>query len=75
MAEDFYMIVGKVVYSGLDAEGNVHLILTNSNQFWAELAARFLKSIEGHVVKVKVSLWSGGEERRKPHFRVHASKR
>jgi hypothetical protein len=47
----------KVVYGGLDAEGNVHLILKNSSRGWAELAARFLKSFEGGVVRVKVSPW------------------
>ena len=65
MKEDFYMIVGKVVYAGLDAEGNVHIVLKNSSRAWAELAARFLKSVEGEVVRVKVSLWS---RRSKPPF-------
>jgi hypothetical protein len=55
--DDFYMIVGKVIYSGLDAEGNVHLVLKNSDSAWAEAAVRFLKSVEGRVVKVNVSLW------------------
>jgi len=65
LEEEFYMIVGKVVYGGLDGEGNVHIILKNSSQTWAELAARFLKSVEGKVVKVKVSLWN---RRSKPPF-------
>ena len=65
MEEDFYMIVGKVVYGGLDGEGNVHIVLKNSSGTWAELAARFLKSVEGKVVKVKVSLWN---RRSKPPF-------
>jgi hypothetical protein len=52
-----YVIIGKVVYGGLDAEGNVHLILKNSSRGWSELAARFLKSFEGRVVRVKVSPW------------------
>jgi len=65
LEEDFYMIVGKVIYGGLDAEGNVHIVLKNSSQTWAELAARFLKSVEGKVVKVRVSLWN---KRSKPPF-------
>lgn len=52
-----YVIIGKVVYGDLDAEGNVHLILKNSSRDWAELAARFLKSFEGRVARVKVSPW------------------
>ena len=65
MEEDFYMIVGKVVYGGLDGEGNIHIVLKNNSQTWAELAARFLKFVEGKVVKVKVSLWN---KRSKPPF-------
>lgn len=63
MGEEFYVIVGKVVYGGLDAEGNVHLILKNASPMWAELAARFLKSVEGRVVKVKVSMWNNSRKR------------
>jgi hypothetical protein len=55
--DNFYMIVGKVVYSGLDAEGNVHLVLRNSNPVWAERAVAFLRTVEGRVVKLKVSMW------------------
>jgi hypothetical protein len=32
LGEDFYMIIGKVVYGGLDGEGNVHVALKNSSQ-------------------------------------------
>lgn len=52
-----YVIVGKVVYGGLDCEGNVHIVIRNSDPWWAEMAVRFLRSLEGRVVKVKVSEW------------------
>jgi len=60
---EFYMIIGKVIYGGLDAEGNIHLVLKNSNKDWAELAVKFLKSVEGCVVKVRIAPW-----RSKPPF-------
>ena len=55
--ECFHIIIGKVVYGGLDPDGNIHIILKNGDQMWTEIAARFLKSVEGNVVKVRVSLW------------------
>jgi len=58
-----YVIVGKVVYAGLDGEGNLHLVLKNSSQTWAELAVRYLKSVENRVVKVAVSLWNAKDKR------------
>ena len=58
-----YIIVGKVVYSGLDCEGNVHIVIRNNDPWWAEMAVRFLGSLEGHVVRVRVSKWKRGENR------------
>ncbi|MBO3809757.1 MAG: hypothetical protein FGF50_09230 [Candidatus Brockarchaeota archaeon] len=57
MAEDFYMIVGRVIYGGMDAEGDIHIVLKNNSPVWAESAARFLKFVEGRIVKLKVSVW------------------
>ncbi|MEM2597214.1 MAG: hypothetical protein QXT50_00955 [Thermofilum sp.] len=76
MDEGSYTIIGKVIYGGLDAEGHVHLILKNSAPAWAELAARFLKSLEGNVVRVEVSAWDGsrgGRQRRR--FKAYAHRK
>ena len=67
-----YEIVGKIVYAGFDAEGNIHLILKNNHKFWSKVAINLLKTMEGDVVKLAVKPWAGKgkSERgdRKPAF-------
>ena len=54
-----YEIVGKILYAGFDAEGNIHLILKNNHKFWSKVAINLLKTMEGGVVKLAVKPWTG----------------
>ena len=47
-------IVGKIVWVGLDGDGNLNLVLKQNDRFWREVAVKALKQVEGHVVKLKV---------------------
>lgn len=40
-----FMILGKLLEADLDTEGNLHVILRNSDEFWAETAARYLRQL------------------------------
>lgn len=72
-----YEIVGKILYAGFDAEGNIHLILKNNHKFWSNVAVNLLKTMEGNVVKMSVKPWNSknalkraGNGRRRSHFYV-----
>ena len=36
-----FRVVGKLVWGGLDYEGSLHIVLRNSERFWAEAAGSF----------------------------------
>ena len=67
-----YRILGRLVYIGLDGEGNLHITLKPSSRVWAEASARFLKSYEGSILKFKVEAWrnSGKRSETKRHSKV-----
>lgn len=67
-----YRILGRLVYIGLDGEGNLHIMLKPSSRVWAEASARFLKSYEGSILKFKVEPWknSGKRSEAKRHSKV-----
>ena len=52
-----FLVIGKVLAADLDAEGNLHILLKNSNSFWAETAAKRLRQLEGRVIKLDIKEW------------------
>lgn len=60
-----FRIIGKVLEVDLDAEGQLHLTLKNSNAFWAETAVRRLRQLKGRVLKLDVAEWEPKAENRK----------
>ena len=52
-----FRIIGKILEADLDAEGNLHVMLKNSNAFWAETAANKLRQLRGRVLKIDVKEW------------------
>jgi len=52
-----FRVVGKLVWAGLDCEGNLHIVLRNSDRFWAEAAVQFLRQVERRVLKLDVDEW------------------
>ncbi|MFA5571997.1 MAG: hypothetical protein GX799_05340 [Crenarchaeota archaeon] len=52
-----FRIIGKVISADLNAEGNLHITLKNSNQFWAETATRRLHQLKGKVIKTEINEW------------------
>lgn len=52
-----FRIIGKMLYADLDAEGNLHVTLKNSNAFWAETAVKNLRKLKGRVLKLDVKEW------------------
>ncbi|MDR0493224.1 MAG: hypothetical protein LBH74_06280 [Nitrososphaerota archaeon] len=57
MPDREFLIIGKVISADLDAEGNLHLTLKNSNRFWAETAVRQLRQLKGQVLEAEVKAW------------------
>ncbi|MCL2360101.1 hypothetical protein [Candidatus Bathycorpusculum sp.] len=57
MPDREFLIIGKVISADLDAEGNLHLTLKNSNRFWAETAVRQLRQLKGQVLEAEVKTW------------------
>lgn len=49
-----FEIVGKLAWVGLDAEGNLNIILKKDDKRWTEIAVKALKQVEGHIIKLKV---------------------
>jgi hypothetical protein len=52
-----FRIIGKILSADLDAEGNLHITLKNSNSFWANTAANRLRQLQGRVIKVDIKEW------------------
>ena len=52
-----FRIIGKILDADLDAEGNLHVTLKNSNAFWAETAVKNLRKLKGRVLKLDVKEW------------------
>jgi hypothetical protein len=59
-----FRIIGKVLAADLDAEGNLHVALRNSNAFWAETAANRLRQLKGRVLKLDVNEWEPKQPRK-----------
>jgi len=53
-----FRIIGKILDADLDAEGNLHVTLKNSNAFWAETAVKNLRKLKGRVLKLDVKEWA-----------------
>jgi hypothetical protein len=52
-----FRIIGKIIDADLDAEGNLHVTLKNSNRFWAETAVKNLRRVRGRVLKIDAKEW------------------
>ena len=61
---EFFEVVGKIVYAGLDC--NIHLVLKKNDGFWRDVAARFLESEVNRIVKLRIMPW---ERRRNEGFK------
>jgi len=60
-----YRIVGKLLSADLDAEGNLHIVLKGSSRIWVEASARYLRQLNGKILKFDVRRWnSGGNNKR-----------
>jgi len=57
MSDTEFLVIGKVLSVDLDFEGNLHIILKNSNQFWAEIAAKHLRQLQGQIIKAEIKTW------------------
>jgi len=55
---NFFELIGEIIYAGLDCDGNIHLVLKNNSEFWREVAVKFLRSKENHIVKLRFMPWS-----------------
>jgi hypothetical protein len=55
---EFFEIIGKIVYAGIDCKGNIHIVLKKHDSFWSEVAVRFLRGEEDHIVKMRVMPWN-----------------
>jgi len=53
-----FRIIGKVIAANLDAEGNLHLILRNSNQYWSEHATKQLRAFTNKTIETEVKKWN-----------------
>jgi hypothetical protein len=58
MSDVRFRIIGKVLAVDLDAEGNLHLILRHSNQYWSEHAAKHLRELINQIIEVEVKKWA-----------------
>jgi len=59
-----FRIIGKIIAGDLDAEGNLHVILKNSNTFWAETAVKNLRQLKGRVLKLDIKEWEPKQPKR-----------
>jgi hypothetical protein len=57
MSDVRFRIIGKVIAVDLDGEGNLHLILRHSNQYWSEYAAKHLRELDHQIIEVDVKKW------------------
>ena len=53
-----FEVIGKLVYAGIDCDGNIHIILKKNDAFWRNVAVRYLKTEENHIVKMRILPWS-----------------
>ena len=54
---DTFLVIGKVLSADLDAAGNLHIILRNSDQFWAQIATKHLRQLQGQIIKAEIKTW------------------
>jgi hypothetical protein len=59
-----FRIIGKILAGDLDAEGNLHVTLKNSNTFWAETAVKNLRQLKGRVLKLDIKEWEPKQPKR-----------
>jgi len=57
MVDRAFVVIGKILWADLDVEGNLHLTLRNSNQFWAEIAANRLRQIQNQIIQATIKEW------------------
>lgn len=59
-----FEIIAKVIYVGIDCEGNIHIVLRKNDAFWVDVAVKFLKTFEGEIVKFAIKRWVSAERER-----------
>jgi len=74
----FFEVIGRLVYAGLDCEGNIHIIIKKDDGFWRDVALRFLEGEVGRILKLRVTPWNhraswGFKNPRKLSFAVNKS--
>jgi hypothetical protein len=57
MSDSEFLVIGKVLSADLDADGTLHITLKNSNQFWAEIATKRLRQLQGQIIKAEIKTW------------------
>ena len=66
----FFEIIGKIIYAGLDCEGNIHIVLKKDDDFWRDVAIKFLEGEVSRIVKLRITPWNHkrvNEGFKKPH--------
>jgi hypothetical protein len=58
MSDVKFKIIGKVIAVDLDAEGNLHLTLRHSNQYWSEHAAKHLRELTNQIIETEIKKWT-----------------
>lgn len=58
MSDSEFLIIGKVLSADLDVDGQLHITLKNSNQFWAEIAVKHLRQLQGQIIKAEIKTWN-----------------
>ncbi|MCL1977436.1 MAG: hypothetical protein LBH74_02010 [Nitrososphaerota archaeon] len=41
----------------IDGEGSLHIILKNSNAYWAEYATKHLRGLTNQIIKADIKKW------------------
>jgi hypothetical protein len=62
MSDVRFRIIGKVIAVDLDGEGNLHLILRHSNQYWSEHATKHLRELIHQIIEAEVKKWSTNKQ-------------
>ena len=55
---EFFEVIGKIIYVGLDCDGNIHIVLKKNSGFWRDIVVRFLRGEVNHIVKLRIMPWN-----------------
>jgi len=57
MSNTEFVIIGKILSADIDGEGSLHIILKNSNAYWAEYATKHLRGLTNQIIKADIKKW------------------